>query len=80
MYPAISESLRDILAPGVNEDVFRAGIDPIDLYISITSLPVYYIARHFAFDAIFKTKWEPVLRKGHVQINEHRILRSSSLR
>jgi TetR/AcrR family transcriptional regulator len=56
MYPALIETLRDILARGVKEGVFRPGIDPVDLYISITSLSAHYVAHHFTFDAIFKTK------------------------
>lgn len=56
MYPTLVESLRDILDRGVKEGVFRAGIDPVDLYISITSLSAHYVAHHFTFDAIFDTK------------------------
>lgn len=56
MYPALIESLRDILDRGVKEGVFRPGVDPVDLYISITSLSAHYVAHHFTFDAIFNTK------------------------
>lgn len=56
MYPALIETLRDILDRGVKEGVFRRGIDPVDLYISITSLSAHYVAHHFTFDAIFNTK------------------------
>jgi TetR/AcrR family transcriptional regulator len=55
MYPALIESLRDILKRGAKEGVFRSGVDPIDLYISITSLSAHYVAHHFTFDAIFDT-------------------------
>jgi TetR/AcrR family transcriptional regulator len=55
MYPALVESLRSILDRGVKEGVFRPGIDPVDLYISMTSLSAHYVAHHFTFDAIFKT-------------------------
>ena len=56
MYPALVESLRTILDRGVKDGVFREGIDPVDLYISVTSLSAYYVAHHYTFDAIFKTK------------------------
>lgn len=55
MYSPLLERLGDILDRGVKTGVFRKGIDPIDLYISITSLSAHYVAHHFTFDAIFKT-------------------------
>lgn len=56
MYPPLIESLRDILKRGAKDGVFRPGVDPIDLYISVTSLSAHYVAHHFTFEAIFKTK------------------------
>jgi len=55
MYLPLMDSLKDILDRGVKDGVFRQGVDPIDLYISITSLSAHYVAHHFTFDAIFKT-------------------------
>lgn len=55
MYPPLIESLRDILERGVKDGVFRPGVDPIDLYISVTSLSAHYVAHRFTFEAIFKT-------------------------
>lgn len=56
MYNPLIQSIRSILDRGVAEGVFRPDIDPIDLYISITSLSAYYVAHRFTFEAIFKTK------------------------
>ena len=56
MYPPLIDSLRDILDRGVKEGVFRSEIDPIDLYISISSLSAHYVAHHSTFEAIFKRK------------------------
>src|SRR3546814_20408153 len=44
------------LKRGAKEGVFRAGVDPIDLYISISALSAYYIAHRHTFAYIFKTK------------------------
>jgi TetR/AcrR family transcriptional regulator len=55
MYSPLLAGLKDVLDRGVKSGVFREGIDPIDLYISITSLSAHYVAHHFTFDAIFKT-------------------------
>lgn len=56
MYPPLIERLRDILDRGAKDGVFRPGVDPIDLYISVTSLSAHYVAHRFTFEAIFKTK------------------------
>ena len=55
MYVPLIDTLKDILDRGVKDGVFRDGIDPVDLYISVTSLSAHYVAHHFTFDAIFKT-------------------------
>jgi TetR/AcrR family transcriptional regulator len=55
MYPPLIATLRDILDRGAKAGVFRKGIDPVDLYISVTSLSAHYVAHHFTFNAIFKT-------------------------
>lgn len=55
MYSPLIDTLKGILERGVKDGVFRDGVDPVDLYISVTSLSAYYVAHHFTFDAIFKT-------------------------
>jgi TetR/AcrR family transcriptional regulator len=55
MYSPLIATLKDILDRGAKDGVFRDGIDPVDLYISVTSLSAHYVAHHFTFDAIFKT-------------------------
>lgn len=56
MYHPLIASVSSILDRGVEEGVFREGIDPVDLYISITSLSAHYVAHRYTFEAIFKTK------------------------
>lgn len=56
MYQPLIENLRELLDRGVKDGLFRSGIDPIDLYISMTSLSAHYVAHHSTFEAIFKTK------------------------
>jgi TetR/AcrR family transcriptional regulator len=55
MYSPLIAALKDVLDRGVKQGVFRKGVDPVDLYISMTSLSAHYVAHHFTFDAIFKT-------------------------
>jgi TetR/AcrR family transcriptional regulator len=55
MYLPLIDTMKDVLDRGVKDGVFRNDIDPVDLYISVTSLSAHYVAHHFTFDAIFKT-------------------------
>ena len=51
--PAI-EGLRGVLERGQREGVFRAGIDPVDLHMSISALSVFNVANRHTFALIFK--------------------------
>ena len=47
-------ALRDVLARGQREAVFRHDIDPIDLHMSISALCIFNIANRATFSTIFK--------------------------
>lgn len=51
--PAIT-AVRDVYERGVKEGVFRAGIDPVDLHMSISALSVFNVANRHTFALIFK--------------------------
>jgi AcrR family transcriptional regulator len=51
--PAIA-GLRQVLERGQREGVFRSGIDPIDLHMSISALSVFNVANRHTFSAIFQ--------------------------
>ncbi|MCX8003501.1 MAG: TetR family transcriptional regulator [Burkholderiaceae bacterium] len=51
--PAI-DRLRAIYERGVAEGVFRSGLDPIDLHMSISALSVFNVANKYTFSLIFK--------------------------
>lgn len=53
MYGQIVATLTDLLERGAAQGVFRKGIDPVDLYISISSLSAYYVAHQHTLNAIF---------------------------
>ena len=53
MYQALVEALTELLKRGAAQGVFRPDIDPIDLYISISSLSAYYVAHQHTLNAIF---------------------------
>jgi TetR/AcrR family transcriptional regulator len=64
MYQQLVDTLNDLLAKGVEQGVFRDGIDAIDLYISISSLSAYYVSHHHTLGTLF-----------HVDLMEPRRLR-----
>ena len=51
--PAIN-LLRSVYERGVREGVFRCGIDPIDLHMSISALSVFNVSNRHTFGLIFK--------------------------
>lgn len=56
LYDPLLETIDDLLARGAKAGVFRRGIDPIDLYISIWALSAHYISNHHTFEAIFRKR------------------------
>jgi AcrR family transcriptional regulator len=50
--PAI-DALRDIYRRGLEEGVFREGLDPIDLHTSISALSFFNVSNQYTFSLIF---------------------------
>jgi AcrR family transcriptional regulator len=55
--PAI-EGLRAVYERGVAAGVFRTGLDPVDLHMSISALSVFNVANRHTFSLIFKRDLE----------------------
>ncbi|MCE2657550.1 MAG: TetR family transcriptional regulator [Rubrivivax sp.] len=55
--PAI-EGLREVYERGVVAGVFRPGLDPIDLHMSISALSVFNVANKHTFSVIFKREMD----------------------
>ncbi len=55
--PAI-EGLRRVYERGVQAGVFRRGIDPVDLHMSISALSVFNVANRHTFSLIFQRDLE----------------------
>jgi TetR/AcrR family transcriptional regulator len=71
MYQQLVEALTDLLKRGAVQGVFRDNIDPIDLYISISSLSAYYVAHQHTLNAIFHID---VLQPRRLQQREDHIV------
>jgi TetR/AcrR family transcriptional regulator len=53
LYNPLIKAITTVLQSGVEKGIFRSGVDPIELYISITSLSAHYVSHQHTFDAIF---------------------------
>jgi len=47
------QTLDDILRRGVAEGVFRPGVDPVDLYITIAAVGYFYLSNNRTLSTIF---------------------------
>ncbi len=55
--PAI-EGLKRVLQRGLEAGVFRSGIDPVDLHMSISALSVFNVANRHTFSLIFQRDFD----------------------
>lgn len=53
IYHPLLEGIEELLARGEAAGVFRGGIDPIQLYISMSALSFHYISNQYTWSAIF---------------------------
>ncbi len=54
MHSPFVAMIEEILARGRASGVFRAGVDPVQLYISIASLTYFYLGNKYTLSAIFE--------------------------
>jgi hypothetical protein len=45
--------IRDLLKRGEREGVFRKGVDPVELYITIAALGMFYFSNAYTLSTIF---------------------------
>jgi TetR/AcrR family transcriptional regulator len=48
------EAIAEVLRRGEAEKLFRAGVDPVELYISMASLGAFYLSNRWTLSAIFR--------------------------
>jgi AcrR family transcriptional regulator len=53
MHSHLVALLRDVLERGVREGVFRKGVDPVQLYISIAGEGYFYLSNRYTLSRIF---------------------------
>lgn len=53
MNSPVIQTLGEILERGRSEGLFRGGIDPVQLYISIASLAYFFLSNNYTLSAVF---------------------------
>ena len=54
LHSPLVDTLRDILRRGAREGLFRRGVDPVQLYISIAALGYFYLSNRHTLSTIFQ--------------------------
>jgi AcrR family transcriptional regulator len=69
---SVIESLKAIIDKGVAAGIFRAGIDPVDLHMSISALCFYNVSNRYTFASNFGVDMSSAksLKKRRAQITE----------
>lgn len=83
LYDRLASSLRDVLHDGAEQGVFRADIDPVDLYISMSGLGYFYLSNIYTLSLLFQRdlKQQQYLeqRKAHIVDMVMRYVRRDTL-
>lgn len=58
LYDRLASSLSDVLKDGAAKGVFRSGLDPVDLYISMSGLGYFYLSNSYTLSMLFKERPE----------------------
>jgi AcrR family transcriptional regulator len=69
---SVIASLRAIIEKGVADGIFRAGIDPVDLHMSVSALCFYNVSNRYTFASNFGVDMSSAksLKKRRAQIAE----------
>src|SRR5204862_5639721 len=54
LHSPLVETLRAILRRGARQGLFRAGVDPVQLYISIAGEGYFYLSNRYTLSRIFE--------------------------
>ena len=66
------DAIRMVLNHGVEQKVFRGGVDPVQLYISIAALGFFYLSNRWTLSTIFRRDLvsEPELTSWRTHITD----------
>ena len=76
MHVPFMEMIREVLQRGEAAGLFRSGIDPVQLYISITALAYYYLTNRYTTSIIYDTD----LNTPEALTRRHEVIQDTILR
>ena len=64
----VQNNIREIVQRGQEAGVFRGGIDPAEVYITLVALNYYYLSNRFTLSIVLaRDLMSPVAREGHLR-------------
>lgn len=64
----VQDNIREILQRGQESGVFRGGIDPAEVYITLVALNYYYLSNRFTLSTVLaRDLMNPVARDRHLE-------------
>jgi AcrR family transcriptional regulator len=63
------DTLREVLTRGERENLFRGGVDPLQLYISIAALGYFYLSNNYTLSMSFGCDLST--KRAHMQRQQH---------
>lgn len=64
----VQDNIREILQRGQESGVFRGGIDPAEVYITLVALNYYYLSNRFTLSTVLaRDLMNPVARERHLE-------------
>ena len=76
MHVPFMDMIREVLQRGEAAGLFRSGIDPVQLYISITALAYYYLTNRYTTSIIYDTD----LNTPEALTRRHEVIQDTILR
>jgi len=64
----VQNNIRQIVQRGQESGVFRGGIDPAEVYITLVALNYYYLSNRFTLSTVLaRDLMSPVARENHLK-------------
>jgi TetR/AcrR family transcriptional regulator len=63
LYDPLVDTIRDVLRRGAAQGIFRRDIDPVTLYLSLSSLAYHYVSNQYTLKAAFGIDFRSAARR-----------------
>jgi TetR/AcrR family transcriptional regulator len=63
LYDPLVDTIREVLQRGAAQGIFRRDIDPVTLYLSLSSLAYHYVSNQYTLKAAFGMDFTSAARR-----------------